>query len=878
MAAGDGPAALGGTSAGAGGRVYSRAVMSALGRCPVLVERDDELRSLSALASEAARAGGRAVVITGEAGTGKSRLAQELAASLPDGWSARTVRLTRSGAALPPLPDARPLAFVLDDAHFLDPAAFEALSGVLDQVGPAAVLLLLTFRLGVHPAGSAEMRALAAFARDPRCRELRLVPLSPAGVAAMAAAMGRPAADDLYRRTGGSPFWTEAVLRGGGDVPWTVVETVAAQVDALAPAARDLAFALAVAEEPLPAPAAARLVPDLAGARAELAGAGLLHESDAGVGLRHALVGEVLLAGLGGDERAGWHRRLAATLEGEGVEADRLARHWAGAGEAERAAEIARPAASELRARGATRRAFECFAIAVRRPPDDPEAAGALHEEAALVAARVGDHDATRRWIGLAERHYREAGQPERAVRMLLDPTYDYLPVGRSRAVRDEPVERLLAGALAALGRADPETGRGLVEAAVDAARARSDGMALARAARMVMFALGEFERGDTLLDEALACPDIAVHPGRESRVLTIRACGRVARGYPLEAVELLRQGAAISRQEPEAVLWTGHLGLADALLMVGRVTEGAAMLAEAGRARGTDRMVEAADGYRRFEAGDVAGGLAAIAAGTAGILGELDFDPLGRAVAGSRILRAQALAEAHAGRLAAALETVRRLDVLSPEPFNDVSADLAYVLARAGAGLRGDGVLAEAGRRIGEIVRVASGPNVIGAAEAVRGFTALAGGRPDEAARRLLAAAALYERAPRSVLAAELWCDGALASGPGSAAEAALRQAGRVCEAGGLVRLAARVASVRDELAARRPSAPDALAELTPRERDVVLLVAEGLSNREIGGRLYLAEGTVRNYLSTAFDKIGVSRRAELVRLIAASRPPGGS
>src|SRR5215469_13560468 len=121
--------------------------------------------------------GGRVVVITGEAGTGKSRLAYEFASSLPDGWSARTVRLTRSGAELPPLPDARPLALVLDDAHFLDPAAFEALSELLDRLGPAAVLLLLTFRLGVHRAGSAEMRALADLARDPRCRELRLVPL-----------------------------------------------------------------------------------------------------------------------------------------------------------------------------------------------------------------------------------------------------------------------------------------------------------------------------------------------------------------------------------------------------------------------------------------------------------------------------------------------------------------------------------------------------------------------------------------------------------------------------------------------------------------------------------------------------------------------------
>ena len=80
------------------------------GRCPVLVERDEELRALSKLAA-AAGAGGApaAVVITGEAGPGKSRLAQELASSLPGDRPARWVRLTRAGALLPPLPDARPL-------------------------------------------------------------------------------------------------------------------------------------------------------------------------------------------------------------------------------------------------------------------------------------------------------------------------------------------------------------------------------------------------------------------------------------------------------------------------------------------------------------------------------------------------------------------------------------------------------------------------------------------------------------------------------------------------------------------------------------------------------------------------------------------------
>ncbi|MFZ0911501.1 MAG: response regulator transcription factor [Candidatus Acidiferrales bacterium] len=60
-------------------------------------------------------------------------------------------------------------------------------------------------------------------------------------------------------------------------------------------------------------------------------------------------------------------------------------------------------------------------------------------------------------------------------------------------------------------------------------------------------------------------------------------------------------------------------------------------------------------------------------------------------------------------------------------------------------------------------------------------------------------------------------------------------------------------------------------MALLTPRERDVVRLVAEGMRNQEVSARLNLREHTVRNYLFRIFDKLGISSRVELV-LYAAS------
>jgi DNA-binding NarL/FixJ family response regulator len=57
-----------------------------------------------------------------------------------------------------------------------------------------------------------------------------------------------------------------------------------------------------------------------------------------------------------------------------------------------------------------------------------------------------------------------------------------------------------------------------------------------------------------------------------------------------------------------------------------------------------------------------------------------------------------------------------------------------------------------------------------------------------------------------------------------------------------------------------------DGEALVTPREEQVVALVAEGLSNREIAQELALSEHTVKKYLFRIFDKLGISTRVELV------------
>ncbi|GGB28746.1 DNA-binding response regulator [Flexivirga endophytica] len=69
----------------------------------------------------------------------------------------------------------------------------------------------------------------------------------------------------------------------------------------------------------------------------------------------------------------------------------------------------------------------------------------------------------------------------------------------------------------------------------------------------------------------------------------------------------------------------------------------------------------------------------------------------------------------------------------------------------------------------------------------------------------------------------------------------------------------------------AERAAARAAIAALTDRERDVVRLVGEGLSNQQIGAALYVGEATVKSHLSSAQRKLGVEGRVRLA--VVASR-----
>jgi DNA-binding NarL/FixJ family response regulator len=64
--------------------------------------------------------------------------------------------------------------------------------------------------------------------------------------------------------------------------------------------------------------------------------------------------------------------------------------------------------------------------------------------------------------------------------------------------------------------------------------------------------------------------------------------------------------------------------------------------------------------------------------------------------------------------------------------------------------------------------------------------------------------------------------------------------------------------------------------ASLSPQEQRILALIADGLTNRQIGAELFLAEKTVKNYVSSLLHKLGFARRTEAA-VYASERKRGG-
>ena len=373
------------------------------------------------------------------------------------------------------------------------------------------LLVVATFRLGDQP-HSVQSRAVADILRQPRVREVRLSPLSEAAVGDLVRAIcGRDdpeLAAAVHERTGGNPLFVEEVLRDPGPgVPWTVAEAVESRVERFAPSVQHLAGLLAAAGEPLPLAIIDELGADEGGSvQALVDGSLAVVLPGESVGLRHAVVGEVLLARLTSVERRRLHSSLALALERSSrARPERLAHHWSAAGDEERAARFAVIAADRFESHRTYRTATDLYGLALRHPPADHLERAALYERAAAAAALAGAADVARRWAAEARRSYGQAERPWLAGRAWVNPTLD------ARADHQEPeidlgqteAAALLVRSQDAMRAGDLGLGRHLARRALEWAREHED-HAMASFSALALVYAGEVDEGRAVLEDSV--------------------------------------------------------------------------------------------------------------------------------------------------------------------------------------------------------------------------------------------------------------------------------------------------------------------------------------------------------------------------------------
>jgi two-component system, NarL family, response regulator DevR len=120
---------------------------------------------------------------------------------------------------------------------------------------------------------------------------------------------------------------------------------------------------------------------------------------------------------------------------------------------------------------------------------------------------------------------------------------------------------------------------------------------------------------------------------------------------------------------------------------------------------------------------------------------------------------------------------------------------------------------------------------------------------------------------------------DEAVAAALAAGAHAFVLKTVRGTEIAEVVRQVASGRNLLDErmLARRKANRPDPTSALTPTERKVLDLIGEGLSNREIGERLGLAEKTVKNHVTGLLAAMGFQRRTQAAAWVAGHRRDGG-
>jgi DNA-binding CsgD family transcriptional regulator len=827
---------------------------------------------------------------------GPQRRALEVAVLVAEGGEQpdqRAVSLATL-AALRALARTAPLVVAVDDVQWLDASSAAVLAFAARRLLHEPIGLLLAQRTaGGAPAPLDLDRAPAS----DRLEHLALGPLSLGAVQRLLQQRlgwvpSRPVLLHVYELSGGNPFFAlelgRAVqagslrLRPGERLPVTLEALVAARLQGLSPGTRrGLAVAAAMAQPTLAVVDAVAGAGVLAGAE----DAQIVLVRDGEIHFAHPLLASGAYAATDPATRRALHTAIAARTS----EPEERARHLALAatGPDESVAGALDDAGRRALSRGAPAAAAELFERAVHlTPPGRPGDVARRRTDAAGGAFQSGD---SRRARELLEDVLRTTGRgPARAralVRLALVRGYDD-DLRAAEALLHEAIENaegdaeLSAEAHYQLGgmlfRLRERLREAVEHCAAGEASARVDVQAEALGARL----LAEAALGD---------------PGAQAtlrRMLELDARCRHDRvmARPLFQAgfawlwwdEVERARTAFETLHAQAAELGDDSSLAYVLVM------GAQIECVSGDVPGAVRHAD--EGHALAEQtgqATVAAYLLALRAVADAIAGELDG---GR----ERAERALAAAARTHGRPAEhfARAAVGALELSAGRP-----AEAVHALGPLVGFLRAEQIAepgaarvvpdhAEALIALGELdaaeellawfegnARRLDRTSALGSAARCRGLLAGARGDVDGALARLRDAVELHERVPIPMEAAR----SRLAYG------AALRRARQKAAArgalegaaGGFDAIGARVWAdrARAELASVGGRPPSS-GGLTPAERRVAALVAEGLQTKQVAARLFVSPKTVEGHLSRIYDKLGVRSRTELAHRLGAPDP----
>ncbi|PWU24774.1 MAG: hypothetical protein C5B48_04650 [Candidatus Rokuibacteriota bacterium] len=881
----------------------------------------------TALVSEAiARAGARGyATLTGRGAEFEGDLTFSLFAdaiephlAVPPEDRHQLLRLART--ELEGVGDGRPLLITLDDVHWADPASVDLICHVLHRPLEAPVLLLLAAR-----AGRSQPRLVAALEEAERRRgaaRMELQPLSASEAAQLLSEGIDPkVGEQLYEEAGGNPFYLEqlaaSVRRGTLSpamqdrvVPRAVTAAIVDEIGGLSADAQSFAQGAAVAGESFEPEVAA----EAAGIPAEVALALLdqLLERDVirpaqtprRFRFRHPIVRRAVYESAGAGRTLAAHGRMAAVLARQGASAAAQARH------VERSASTGDMTAVAL----LTRAGEESSSLA--------PASAARWFEAALRLLPAGDDHAplrlelsTRRATALGMAGYLEAARDALCELLKLLPP-ELTPVRRHavavataaddvlgyhddcermllRELANAPGSRSVAGmeiaTLLSINRfflSDWAAMRRWAEEALKAEPPAANTVVAAWSA----LALGAYGEGDlatanravseaAALFDRTADADIAAHdPGIAVWLGWAETCLERLE----DSIRHLERAAAIARSTEQRHLTPGILAFeTQALRLMGRLGD---------IHRNADTVTELAllmdsDVPRRMAmtmraAAEVIGGdtYSAVRFGERGAANsDRDDPPSGIA----RIVLAEALLEVgEPDRCDALLLNSDGTPRLPRIPFCE-----AYGCFQLTRSALARGALEQAESYAAAADRIASHcPTLLPRTSAAQAKGAVLLARGDAGGARGEAEIAIdcAQRLGAPLIAARsriLLGDALAALGDRAAAIEELRSAHSELVSLGAGRHADQAARSLRKLGrgvARRapPAANGEVSGLTAREMEVLSLVGEGKTNRQIAAELYLSVRTVDRHVSRIFDKLGVSSRAAAASVLARSQP----